>query len=168
MAKHIGLELNADLMQKLKAGAFYREGGLAMPLITLDDQGWPHVAITAGAVAARSTEVWVAIGANTGTRRQIERNGRVTLVVAGPGTLYYIKGHGHVVHPAMQAIPQEAAVRVKLAEVSHDMQPYLAITGGISYGYNMLQSEYKAVMAALLDELQAYAEGTDHADRSGH
>lgn len=158
MAKQLGNELPQNLLDKLAGGALYRSGGLGLSVLTVDEAGWPHVAMAPGAVAARPGEVWVALGARTGSLRNVERDGRVTLQVAGPETLYYIKGRAEVVRPEMEVMSQEAALRVRVTEVLQDMEPFLTITGGVSYRYGFMHDDFTTIIGALLDELQALAE----------
>ena len=159
MSKHLGNQLPAELMQKLEQGAFYREGGLGLPVLTLDEQGWPHVAMAPGAVAAESGVLFFALGGRTSSRRNAERDGRVTLLIAGPGTLYYIKGRAEVVRPEMQVMEQETAFKLTVTEVLQDMESFVRITGGVSYHYNVMHDDFVTVIRALLDELQTLAEG---------
>lgn len=159
MSKNLGNQLPAELMEKLTNGAFYRDGGLGLPVLTLDEQGWPHVAMAPGAVAVQPDTVFFALGGRTSSRRNAERDGRVTLMIAGPGTLYYIKGKAEVVRPEMQIMEQETAFRLHVTEVLHDMESFVQITGGVSYHYNVMHDDFVTVIRALLDELQTLAEG---------
>lgn len=159
MAKNLGNALPAELLDKLENGALYRTGGLGLPVLTVDEAGWPHVAMAPGAVAARPDEAWVALGGKTGSLHNIRRDGKLTLLVAGPDTLYYIKGQAEIVRPEMQLMAQEAAVRLRVTEVLQDMEPFVTITGGVSYRYGFIHEDFTTVIGRLLDELQALAEG---------
>jgi hypothetical protein len=159
MAKHLGNALPPELLDKLRSGALYRTGGLGLPVLTVDEAGWPHVAMAPGAVAATPAEGWVALGGKTGSMHNIERDGKLTLLVAGPDTLYYIKGQAEIVRPEMQMMAQEAALRVRVSEVLRDMEPFVTITGGVSYQYGFIHEDFITVIGRLLAELQALAEG---------
>jgi hypothetical protein len=159
MAKNLGSQLPQDLLEKLGHGNLYRPGGLGLCVLTVDEAGWPHVAMAPGAVAAVPGEVYVALGGKTGSLRNVERDGRVTLLIAGPDTLYYVKGQAEIVLGEMQVIQQEAALRVQVTEVLQDMEPFVTITGGVSYRYGFMHDDFTTVIGALLDELQAMAEG---------
>lgn len=159
MSKNLGNRLPAELMAKLSNGAFYREGGLGLPVLTLDEQGWPHVAMAPGAVAAQPDTLYFALGGRTSSRRNAERDGRVTLLIAGPGTLYYVKGRAEVVRPEMQIMEQETAFKLTITDVLQDMESFVQITGGVSYLYNVMHDDFVTVIRALLDELQSLAEG---------
>lgn len=158
MAQSMGSVLPEVLMQKLEGGALYRAGDLGLPVVTLDEQGWPHVAMAAGAAAVRPDEVWVALGGHSGSLRNAERDGRITLLIAGPETLYYVKGRAAVGSRQMQTIPGEAALRVTVTEVYSDQKSFVTITGGVSYRYHLMKEDYMTVLGGLLDELKALAE----------
>lgn len=158
MSKQLGAQLNEDLLQKLHGGRLYREGGLGLAALTVDEHGWPHVAMAPGAVAARPDQLVMALGGTAKSLRNAEREGKITLLVAGPDTLYYVKGQVEVLRREMAVIPQEAALLVRVTEVLQDMESFVSITGGISYRYGAMHEDYINVIGALLDELQALAE----------
>lgn len=158
MSKPMGPQLPDELMTKLNRGDLYRSGGLSLPVLTSDERGWPHVALSPGAVATDPGTLYFAMGGRSGSLQNLQREGRVTLLVAGPETLYYVKGQAEVVRPEMKIIPQEAAVRLSVREVLHDMESFVAITSGISYRYRVMHEDSLLIIGALLDELQALAE----------
>lgn len=158
MSKSLGSQLNEDLFQKLQGGQLYREGGLGLAVLTVDEQGWPHVALAPGAVSVRPDRVVLALGGSSRSLRYAERAGKITLLVAGPHTLYYVKGQVEVLRKEMNVIPQEAALLVRITEVLSDTESFVTITGGISYRYGVMHEDYIKVIGALLDELQALAE----------
>ncbi|HYG58498.1 MAG TPA: pyridoxamine 5'-phosphate oxidase family protein [Symbiobacteriaceae bacterium] len=157
MSRNLGSQLPAPLLEKLNRGTLYREGGLGLAVLTLDEQGWPHVAMAPGAVAVAPGEVYFALGGSSTSLQNTVRDGRVTLQVAGPDTLYYIKGRATVVRPEMQIMPQEAALRLEVAAVLEDMESFVSITGGIGYRYRMMHDDFVTVIRALLDELHGLA-----------
>lgn|GEM_PF-3201651 len=157
MSKNLGKQLPADLLEKLAQGKLYRPGGLGLAVLTLDESGWPHVAMAPGCVAVLPDVVWVALGGSSGSLANVRRTGIVTLQIAGPETLYYIKGRATVVRPEMQIMAQEAALRVEVTEVLNDMESFVTITGGIGYRYRMMHDDFVQVIGAMLDELQALA-----------
>ncbi|MFZ5824672.1 MAG: pyridoxamine 5'-phosphate oxidase family protein [Bacillota bacterium] len=158
MSKSLGAQLNEDLLQKLEGGRLFREGGLGLAVLTVDETGWPHVALAPGAVAVRPERLVVALGGASRSLRYAEREGKVTLLVAGPDTLYYVKGQVQVLRRQMNVIPQEAAMLVRITEVLSDMESFVTITGGISYRYGVMHEDYIKVIGALLDELETLAE----------
>lgn len=157
MGKHIGSEINSDLVAKLDRGQLYRSGTLALPVLTQDPAGWPHVAIAPGAVSVRPDRVMVALGNRTQSLANLERDPRVTLLLAAPNTLYYLKGQARVIRREMQSLPQEAAFRVDLTEVIEDMESFLTITGGLTYRYNLMNDDVVTLLGAMLDELTELA-----------
>lgn len=158
MSKSLGGQLNQDLWEKLQGGNLFRDGGLALPVITVDEQGWPHVALAPGAVAAHPDRVVLALGGSSRSLRYALREGKITLLLAGPETLYYVKGRVELLRPEMSIIPQEAALLLTITEVLSDVESFVSITGGIGYRYGVMHEDYVKVIGALLDELQALAE----------
>ncbi|MFZ5815868.1 MAG: pyridoxamine 5'-phosphate oxidase family protein [Bacillota bacterium] len=158
MSKLVGAQLNDDLFAKLQGGRLYREGGLGLAALTVDEQGWPHVAMAPGAVAVHRDRLVLALGGRSRSLQFAEATGRLTLLVAGPETLYYIKGQAEVIRREMRVIPQETALLLRVTEVLQDMESFVTITGGISYRYALMHEDYIKVIGALLDEMQALAE----------
>lgn len=85
MAQHLGSELPPELLAQLKDGAAYRPGGLGAVVISVDNDGLPHCAVADCAVAAGPRAVYVPLGAGSSSERFIRRDGRCTLLLAGPG-----------------------------------------------------------------------------------
>lgn len=158
MSKSLGAQLNEDLFEKLKGGRLYREGGLGLAVLTVDEQGWPHVAMAPGAVAAYPDRLVIGLGGRSKSLQYAEATGKITLLVAGPDTLYYVKGRVEVLCREMNLMPQEAALLVRITEVLKDMESFVTLTSGISYRYGVMHEDYMRVIGALLDELQALAE----------
>lgn len=157
MSKNLGSQLPPELLAKLERGDLYRPGGLGLAVLTLDEQGWPHVAMAPGCVAARPDVLWVALGGASTSLQNAQRSGIITLQIAGPDTLYYVKGKAELVRPEMQVMAQEAALRVTVTEVLEDMESFVSITGGISYRYRLMHDDFVLVIKAMLDELWALA-----------
>ncbi len=160
MSRSHGNQLPTELLQKLERGNLFRPGGLGLAVLTTDEHGWPHVAMAPGAVASpeRPDQICFALGGSSGSLKNATRTGKATLLIAGPDTLYYVKGRAEVIRREMQVIPQEAALRLTVTEVLQDMESFVRITGGISYRYTVMHEDYITVIGALLDELQALAE----------
>lgn len=157
MSRNLGNQLPDDLRAKLANGNLYREGGLGLAVLTLDEQGRPHVAMAPGAVAAKPAAVYFALGAASSSLQNALRDPRVTLQVAGPDTLYYVKGRVTLVRPEMQVMAQEAALRMDVEEVLEDMESFVSITSGIGYRYRVMHDDFILVIRAMLDELTALA-----------
>lgn len=159
MSRLMGAQLPDDLLTKLTHGDIYRNGGLGLPVLTTDGQDWPHVALSPGAVATDPRVIYFALGGKSGSLQNLQRERRITLLIAAPETLYYVKGYAEIVRREMGIIPQEAAIRLSVTEVLQDSESFVTITGGISYRYNVMHEDSLLIIGALLDELQALSEG---------
>jgi hypothetical protein len=157
MGKQVYPELPTSLLAKLKGAQLYRAGDLSLPVITLDEAGWPNVAMAPGAVAARADQLWTALGTESQSVQNLIRDPHLTILVAAHNALFYVKGLATVVRP-MSVIPQETAIMVAITEVSEDIKPFLTITSGIGYQFNVMRTDYVSVIGMLLNELQALAE----------
>lgn len=135
MAVHLGATLPPALWERLEAGALFRDGGLGVTVLTADPEGWPHVAITSCAVASRPDRILVPLGGASNSLRNIERDGKCTLMIAAPDLLIYIKGTGAVVRRELQTVPQEAAVGINVAGVWSDEGRIFAMTSGLTYKF---------------------------------
>lgn len=155
MATHLGDSLGPDLWEQLRDGQLYRQGGLGAPILTIDDGGWPNVAIAACAVARTPQQILFPVGAHTGTLRYLERDGKCTLVVAAPGLLAYVKGEAQVHQRSLTTLPQESAVLLRVTGVWLDHGKLFEMTGGITYRFTRDVDELAKVEQALLDELVA-------------
>ncbi|MDF2629506.1 MAG: Pyridoxamine 5-phosphate oxidase [Symbiobacteriaceae bacterium] len=153
----MGDHLPQELLQKLHHGNLYRPGGLGLAVLTLDPAGWPHLAMAPGCVAVAPHQVWVALGGSSQSLANVQRNGIATLQIAGPGTLYYVKGRAAVVRPEMQVMQQEAALRLDVNEVLADTESFVEITSGIGYRYRLMHEDFVQIIGALLDELHTLA-----------
>ncbi len=158
LSKSLGPYLPDRLYADLQNGRLFRTGGLGLAVLTIDEQGWPHVAMAPGAVAHDRDRLVVALGGSSKSLQYALRTGQATLLIAGPETLYYAKGRVELLCPSLEVIPQEAALLLHLTDLLSDVESFVQITGGISYRYSLMQEEYITVINALLDELQALAE----------
>jgi hypothetical protein len=155
LAKYLGSALPPALWEKLKEGALYRPGGLGAGILTVDQEGWPHIAISSCAVAPRPERLLLPVGNTSSSLRHLERDGRCTLLVAAPGLLLYIKGSAVIIRRELASVPQEAAVGLDVTGVWSDEGRIWEMTGGLTYRFVREPAEFAALEKALLEELCA-------------
>lgn len=157
MAKHLGSTLPPDLLARLHDGAAYRPGGLGAVVISVDAEGLPHCAVAGCAVAAGPGAVYVPLGAGSSSERNLRRDGHCTLLLSGPGWLYYVKGSAAIVRPTLNCFPGECAARIATRAVYLDNDEYFSITGGITYRLIQQPEALAALERAVIDELTELA-----------
>ena len=93
MSTDLGDQLPSDLLAKLSA-PMSPSGGTAIPICTIDPNGWPHPALlSANEVSApNNTSLVVATFDGTTTTRNLRANGKLTLVFVDDSMTYYVKG----------------------------------------------------------------------------
>lgn len=155
MATYLGVSLPGDLWERLREGNLYRQGGLGVGVLSVDPEGWPHVAVVSCAVAVRPDRILFPIGGVSNSLRQIERDGRCTLLVAAPGLLVYVKGRAHPVRRELVSVPQEAAVGLDVTGVWLDAGRIFEMTGGLTYRFVREPEEFAQLEEAIRAELTA-------------
>lgn len=155
MATYMGTTLPPGLWERLQAGALFRDGGLGVSVLTVDPDGWPHVAVTSCAVASRPDRILVPMGGASNSLRHMERDGKCTLMIAAPGLLVYIKGRAAVVQRELRTVPQEAAVGIDVTGVWSDEGRIFAMTGGLTYKFVRQPEMLAELERDLLAELAA-------------
>jgi len=157
MATLLGNTLPPPLLERLQAGAAYRGGGLGAVVISVDNVGLPHCAVANCAVAAGAAAVYVPLGAGSSSERNLRRDGRCTLLLAGPGWLYYVKGSATVARERLACFPAESAVRVAVSAVYSDSEEYFSVVSGLTYRLIREVEQVAALERAIIDELTELA-----------
>jgi hypothetical protein len=102
----------------------------AYPLVTVDEDGWPHVALLSwGELLPKGdTHVMLALWPASSTRRNLERTGRAVLDIAGEGGVLHVRLRVENCVP-----PVETPLAVFSGFVTgarHDVVAYASITHG--------------------------------------
>jgi hypothetical protein len=136
MSKALGNELPAELLADLSGQDLASKWSKTIPLVTLDEQGFPHFAILSyGEIQAPGPrELRIALYPNSTTTRNIQARPRVALLIVLGDSVYYVKG-------TAAEKPAENVVRFDVAvdQVLVDNEPGARITGGI--GFEMSQGK---------------------------
>lgn len=153
MSRYLGSELEGELWQLLCQGAAFRGGGKAVPVISVDPDGTPHVAVVSCVVAVSPTAVRVPIGAASASLQNLQRSRRATVIVAEPGSLFYIKGTVQPGAPALKCHPPLVAVSLQVDSVWSDSERLYRMESGITYSYREREVELRRLEQAIIDEL---------------
>jgi Pyridoxamine 5'-phosphate oxidase len=156
MSRSLGPALPPDLQERLSQQDLPRLFGRALPLLTVDDRGRPHPMLCSylELLAVSATAIRVAVGARSGTRRNLEARGVATLLVIEPEATIYVKCRA----PGTPLLSGDLArfeliVEDVLEDETAEGEAGARITGGLTYApVPALDSEWaRAVLAALRD-----------------
>jgi hypothetical protein len=134
MSRLVGKKLAGQLLQYLKMSPENQEGK-AILFVTVDSDGWPHVAMLSSweVFATDARNIKIATYASSTTTRNLKRNGRATIVVIDAGLTYYIKGTAILVRVRLRSDRYNSLFNLEVEGVLKDSLPGARITGGIAF-----------------------------------
>jgi hypothetical protein len=121
MAVPLGAALPAVRLAQLgRAAAGDRT--LVVPLCTIDDDGFPHIALlgTWEVVAPDAETLRLAVNGSSRTARHLRRDGRATLVIIDADGAHYVKLRAREVAAAMRDAPWNARFDGRIEHVLED------------------------------------------------
>jgi hypothetical protein len=106
----------------------------ALPLSTVDTDGWPKVALlSAGdALALPNGRLRLAIYSNSGTAGNLKRDGRLTLSMSLEGGMCSLRMRARTCFPGLPELSL-SFFEAEVERVRVDVAPYADVTGGISF-----------------------------------
>jgi hypothetical protein len=115
MATALGSRPPAPLLARLGRDA--HDPTLVVPLLTVDEAGFPHVSMldTCAIVAGEEGALRLAVGGTSATAHNLRRDARATLLVADERDVYYVKLRAEE-HRAVADESVEPAIFVGLIE----------------------------------------------------
>ena len=95
---------------------------LVLPLCTVDDAGFPHVALLGSweVVALDAGTLRMAVAGTSRTARHLRRDGRATLLLVDASGAHYVKLSAREVAPAMHGAPRNARFEARVEDVLAD------------------------------------------------
>ena len=157
MSRLLGDALPSGLSQRLGGGGLARHASLAIPIVTVDEEGWPHVALLSYSevAAVAPSSLRLAIGASSATAANLRRTGRVTLVVVDADLVQYVKGSARESPGRLDTQPWTAAFDVSVHAVFEDAadpqrEGGARVLGGITFA---AADSWRPSRAAVLAEL---------------
>jgi hypothetical protein len=105
----------------------------AYPLVTVDSDGWPHVALLSwGEVVVRTgVGLMLALWPASTTTRNLERTGQAILDVAGEGGVLHIRLRAR--RCAGRGDTQLAVFVASIEDARHDLVSYATIAHGVKF-----------------------------------
>lgn len=141
------------LWELLARGTIYQQGGKAAPVISVADDGFPHVALVSCVVGVTPTLVRVPVGIQSASFQYLQRSGKCTVVVAEPGHVFYIKGTVLPDMPVMKAHRGLVSVSVTVESVWSDSERLYRVESGITYAYGEDEARLRSLETAIIEEL---------------
>jgi hypothetical protein len=122
MSRLIGSELPPDLLDRLSGRDLRPHAAKVIPLLTVDERGWPHVALLSYLeVAAKDARhLRLATFQDSTTSANMRRSGKATLVIVDQRVACYIKVTVAELAPAMQTAGWNAAFDCRVDQVLAD------------------------------------------------
>ena len=135
MSQLLGKELPAPLLMRLSGGEIAAHEGKIIPIVTIDDAGWPHPALLSYyEIAAKDASTLdMALWKESSTSKNLRQSGKVTLMVSDNGVNFYLKGSVRQLHYEMPGAAPVSRFRVTLEQVIEDQEPNAEITTGLTY-----------------------------------
>lgn len=98
------------------------ERSLVLPLCTVDEAGFPHVALLGAweVVAADATTVRLALASGSRSAENLRRSGRATLLLIDGRGAHYVKMHVTEAAPRMRDAPWNAMFNGRVEDVLED------------------------------------------------
>ena len=156
MSKILGKELTEALRQRLSGAPVASHEGKIIPIITLDENGWPHPALLSyyEVVTKNTSTLDMAIWKDSSTANNLRRTGKISLMVTDDGVNFYIKGAVRELEKEMTGAPQVSRFRITVAQLLEDQEPNAHITSGMTYsrGSDRDPSDFASKVLRLLRE----------------
>lgn len=135
MSQLLGKALTPALLERLGGTQIEAHEGKIIPILTLDEEGWPHPALLSyyEIVAKDPTTIETAVWKNSSTANNLRRAGKITLMVTDQGVNYYLKGGVRELEYEMTGAAPVSRFRITLEQVIEDQEANAQITTGLTY-----------------------------------
>ncbi|MGH7823858.1 MAG: hypothetical protein ACREQ7_01590 [Candidatus Binatia bacterium] len=156
MSRLVGNELTEALFERLSGQSVTAHEGKIIPILTLDESGWPHPALLSyyEVVAQNLCDIDMALWKNSSTARNLRQTGKVALMITDKGVNYYLKGKVKELELEMAGAPQVSRFRVTVEHLLEDQEPNAEITSGLTYtrGTSRETTDFAVKVLGLLRE----------------
>jgi len=135
MSRPIGKQLNEALLDRLCGRNVASHEGKIIPILTLDESGWPQPALLSyyEIVAKGPSTVDLALWKNSSTANNLRRANKVTMMITDHRVNYYLKGSVRELQAELPGVPAVSRFRVTLEQLLEDQEPNAEITSGLTY-----------------------------------
>lgn len=134
-------KISKELFELLNGKNLNEKQHEVIMLLTVSEDGWPHVAMLSVGeiVAINESEVRLAIWPNTNTTNNMIRSGKATLVVVYDGKVHYIRTSIERLPELIESKHHRARFTGKIISIREDMAKYAEIISGIQI--NLIEPE---------------------------
>jgi hypothetical protein len=135
MSQILGNELTDALLKRLSGSVIASHEGKIIPIITLDEEGWPHPALLSyyEIVAKNLSTLEMAIWKDSTSANNLRRTEKIGLMIADNGVNFYIKGAVRELEREMTGAPQVSRFQISVKQLLEDQEPNAQITSGMTY-----------------------------------
>jgi hypothetical protein len=135
MSQIVGNKLSDVLVSRLSGAEVATHEGKIIPILTLDDHGWPHPAVLSyyEIVAKDPSTLEMAIWKDSSTANNLRREPKISLMITDQGVNFYIKGAVKELETALAGAPQVSRFQIEVKQVLEDQEPNAQITSGMTY-----------------------------------
>jgi hypothetical protein len=135
MSRVLGNQLTEGLLERLNARDVAAHEGKIIPILTLDEAGWPHPALLSyyEVVAKNSTTLDIALWKDSSTAKNLRRAGKITLLISDKGANFYLKGSVTELQAEIPGVPLQSRFRITVEQLLEDQEPNAEITTGMTY-----------------------------------
>jgi hypothetical protein len=157
MSKNLGNQFTDALLKRLSGASVASHEGKIIPILTLDEGGWPHPALLSyyEIVAKNASTLEMAIWKDSSTANNLRRIGKISLMIADHGVNFYVKGVVKELQREMSGAPQVSRFQISVEQLLEDQEPNAEITSGMTYirGKERDPNDFSAKVLGLLREL---------------
>ncbi len=135
MTKELDTSLPAPLRRLLDGERLESKVGETFVLVTINEEGWPHLALlSVGELfSPASDEVRIALWPGTRTTANLRRGGRATLAAFLDGTAYYIELEVEPLAVAARPGDSLARFRARVRRSRADRVEYADLVSGVRF-----------------------------------
>ena len=123
MSRFVADHLNPDLIAQLSADTAVARANVAIVICSIDEHGWAHPAMlsTLEVVAKDARNMRIATHVGSRTTRNLETNGKLSMILADETAVHYLKGDVLRLAPAMRTMPHYAKFNLRVDSVLQDV-----------------------------------------------
>ena len=155
MSRFVADSLTDPLLTRLSRARALEHADRAIVVCTIDEHGWPHPAMlsTLEVVARDARNVRLAMHGRSRSARNMQANGKLTLILADAEGVYYVKGDVLLTAPTCASAPDLAKFNLRVDSVLQD-DPAEYENARVTSGIQVVRAAIDRARAeSLLDEL---------------